>query len=150
MQKTIKRVIRWLLFIAWLVFIFVMSNTPGDISTEQSDVIVRFIGKIGIDISGEFKNTISFCVRKAAHISEYIVLCVLAYRVISLYVEKGKARLYSLILVFLYASSDEFHQSFIPGREAAFRDVLIDTSGGLIGILLIILVDKIKKRRDNC
>lgn len=150
MQKTTKRVFRWVLFIAWLLFIFIMSNTPGDLSTEQSDVIVRLIGKIGVDISGEFKNTISFCVRKAAHVSEYIVLCVLAFRVISLYVVKGKARIYSLLFVFLYASSDEFHQYFIPGREAAFRDVLIDTSGGLIGILLILLVDKIKKRKANC
>ncbi|MFZ2371781.1 MAG: VanZ family protein, partial [Trichococcus flocculiformis] len=42
----------------------------------------------------------------------------------------------ALLFVFLYASSDEFHQSFIPGRGPAFTDVLIDTAGGLTGIIL--------------
>lgn len=147
MQKKINRVLRWVLLIAWLVFIFIMSNTPGDLSTEQSDIVVRLIGKLGVDISGEFKSTISFCVRKAAHVSEYTILFILVYRVLVLYIEKRRTRLYALIVVFLYASSDEFHQYFIPGREAAFRDVLIDTSGGLIGILLTLVVDKIKKKK---
>nr|WP_301281678.1 VanZ family protein [Clostridium sp. MSJ-8] len=133
--------------IAWLIFIFIMSNTPGDLSTEQSNVVVRLIGKMGVDISGEFKNTISFCVRKAAHISEYIILFILVYRVIVLYIKKEKARLYALIIIFLYASSDEFHQYFVPGREAAFRDVLIDTSGGLIAMLFTLVVDKVKKKK---
>ncbi|MBU5487943.1 VanZ family protein [Clostridium sp. MSJ-8] len=147
MQKKINRVLRWVLLIAWLIFIFIMSNTPGDLSTEQSNVVVRLIGKMGVDISGEFKNTISFCVRKAAHISEYIILFILVYRVIVLYIKKEKARLYALIIIFLYASSDEFHQYFVPGREAAFRDVLIDTSGGLIAMLFTLVVDKVKKKK---
>ncbi len=147
MQKKINRVLRWVLLIAWLIFIFIMSNTPGDLSTEQSNVVVRLIGKMGVDISGEFKNTISFCVRKAAHISEYIILFILVYRVIVIYIKKEKARLYALIIIFLYASSDEFHQYFVPGREAAFRDVLIDTSGGLIAMLFTLVVDKVKKKK---
>ena len=147
MQKKINRVLRWVLLIAWLIFIFIMSNTPGDLSTEQSNVVVRLIGKMGGDISGEFKNTISFCVRKAAHISEYIILFILVYRVIVIYIKKEKARLYAVIIIFLYASSDEFHQYFVPGREAAFRDVLIDTSGGLIAMLFTLVVDKVKKKK---
>ena len=39
-----------------------------------------------------------------------------------------------------YAITDEFHQYFIPGRSAEIRDVLIDSSGALTGILFVIIV----------
>ena len=37
----------------------------------------------------------------------------------------------------LYAVSDEFHQSFIPGREADWLDWLADTVGALVACLFI-------------
>ena len=43
----------------------------------------------------------------------------------------------TLLLVFLYAASDEFHQSFVPTRTPLFSDVLIDTAGGAIGLLVL-------------
>ena len=40
----------------------------------------------------------------------------------------------SLVLVsFLYGLSDEFHQSFVLGRNAGIDDVIADTIGGVIG-----------------
>lgn len=36
----------------------------------------------------------------------------------------------------VYASSDEIHQSFTPGRDFDFLDILLDTLGGLTGWLL--------------
>ena len=41
------------------------------------------------------------------------------------------------LLVLLYAASDEFHQRFVPSRDASLRDVLIDTSGGALGLLIL-------------
>ena len=38
--------------------------------------------------------------------------------------------------VFLYACTDEFHQLFVPGRSGNFRDVIIDTSGGVLSAIL--------------
>ncbi len=35
-----------------------------------------------------------------------------------------------------YAGSDELHQHFVPGRQAAFRDVAIDSAGVLLGVML--------------
>ena len=43
--------------------------------------------------------------------------------------------IYPATLSFLYAVSDEFHQSFVPGRSASIRDVLIDTIG-IIGFYI--------------
>jgi VanZ family protein len=44
------------------------------------------------------------------------------------------AWLIPLLIGFLYAVSDEIHQYFVPGRAMQARDVLIDTSGVLLGI----------------
>jgi len=46
----------------------------------------------------------------------------------------------------LYAITDEFHQYFVPGRSAEIRDVLIDSSGAFIGILLTIGIIQIKRK----
>ena len=57
---------------------------------------------------------------------------------------KGKNKiLISLIVGFLYASSDEFHQYFIPGRGAMVTDVLIDTLGVSFGIALVLTIKKL-------
>ena len=37
-------------------------------------------------------------------------------------------------LCFIYAITDEFHQSFVPGRAPEVRDVLIDTLGSSVGM----------------
>ena len=51
----------------------------------------------------------------------------------------------------IYAISDEIHQSFIPGRSPQVTDVLIDTMGVILGILLVILVIKIKEKNvETC
>ncbi len=49
----------------------------------------------------------------------------------------------SLIIGVIYASSDEIHQCFVPGRGPLFTDVIIDGMGVLLGILLVMLVIKI-------
>ena len=56
----------------------------------------------------------------------------------------------SLLISMLYACPDEFHQHFVPGRSCEVRDVLIDTAGALIGILVLgILMHFHKRRRIN-
>ena len=46
----------------------------------------------------------------------------------------------------LYAISDEFHQSFSPGRSPKVTDVYIDTLGVIVGALLVILIRMIYKK----
>ena len=56
-----------------------------------------------------------------------------------------KTVIISFLGTFLYACSDEFHQLFIYGRSGEFRDVMIDSTGGIIGLLLIIFIVKYKQ-----
>jgi VanZ family protein len=37
--------------------------------------------------------------------------------------------------VLFYTKSDEFHQSFMPGRNASLVDVSIDLLGGVLGMV---------------
>ena len=41
------------------------------------------------------------------------------------------------LLSSLYGLSDEFHQSFVPGRQADGWDWLADTTGALLGSILV-------------
>lgn len=72
-----------------------------------------------------------FILRKIAHVVEYFVLTLLLYRAFkgSFTIGTRNLFIYSATLSLLYAVSDEFHQSFVPGRSAAVRDVLIDGIG---------------------
>ena len=55
-----------------------------------------------------------------------------------------KAIIIAFLGTFLYACSDEFHQLFIPGRSGEFRDVMIDSTGGIIGIVFTTFIVKYK------
>ena len=111
----------------WMIFIFIMSHTNGNDSSNQSNFIAEII-------------------RKAAHMSEYAILLLLLYYALSNVISKHTLSL-SLLVTFIYACSDEFHQLFIPGRSGQFKDVLIDTSGALIMLMIIFLWQRKKKSK---
>ena len=48
-----------------------------------------------------------------------------------------------------YAVTDEFHQSFVPGRSCELRDVMIDSCGVLTGVLLATLVGWIRRGKEQ-
>lgn len=41
---------------------------------------------------------------------------------------------YSFIIVFAYALSDELHQLYVPGRDASMVDIVSDSIGAFIGM----------------
>ena len=45
------------------------------------------------------------------------------------------------LLTVLYAASDEFHQSFVPGRSAVASDVLVDSCGVIVALIALKLRD---------
>jgi len=79
-----------------------------------------------------------FVVKKSAHIFEYGILTILIYRALK---ESGfskrKAAIWSVLAAAMYGAADEFHQSFTPGREPRFRDVIFDTIGASLAIFSI-------------
>ncbi len=86
--------------------------------------------------------------RKLAHFGEYACMGILVYALLCQWVENRRMR-YLLTggWVFLSAAGDELHQYFVPGRYASFLDVLLDTSGGVCGMLFCVLAVKLGIRR---
>lgn len=79
-----------------------------------------------------------FIFKKTAHLIEYGVLAVLLHRaLLNSNITKQKAIILSVLIAGLYGVTDEFHQSFTPGREPRARDVAIDTIGAILGILIV-------------
>lgn len=75
---------------------------------------------------------------KAAHVLVYAVLTWLWWRVLAPQRQFTWFVLsLALTLAALYGLSDEIHQLFVPGRHGRLADVLFDTAGGLVMILLI-------------
>ncbi len=82
-------------------------------------------------------------VRKLGHFSEYMALGFFSFCYLSSFLMKNnkkrdlkKTVILSLLFSIIYASSDEFHQSFVVGRDGNIIDVLIDSSGSLVGVLI--------------
>ncbi len=128
-----------------MAVIFLLSHQPAAESNELSkgvtEIIVETIEKIVPD-SGietvEFNNY----VRKYAHFFAYLILGVLLMNAFS---RRQNSRLLadikaSLLVCVIYAVSDEIHQMFVPGRGAMVTDVLIDTAGAMLGILIYALI----------
>ncbi len=103
--------LRWLLVFLWSTVIFALS------SIEQVTVSQFFIW--------------DFIAKKTAHIGEYAILFALIYSATG-----GKWRL-SFVLTMVYAAGDEFHQSFVPGRNASPYDLGFDLSGANIAAYII-------------
>ena len=99
---------KWGPVLAWAALIFTLSSIPG----------------LGTGLGGW-----DVVLRKLAHAAEYAVLGLLLVRAI------GHAWL-SVALGIAYAASDELHQHFVPGREGALLDVLVDSVGVVAGVLV--------------
>lgn len=119
---------RWLPLLLWMAAIYVLSDQP----------------KSGIPSFGVW----DWLVKKGSHFLAYGVLSGLAWRVFgerkrplrrrtAVVRVQCKPYLLAFLLTVLYAASDEFHQTFIPGRNGTLVDVLIDSLGGLTALFIL-------------
>ncbi|MDO5293037.1 MAG: VanZ family protein [bacterium] len=147
------------LAIVWMIIIFSFSARTSDVSTNDSNRIGLFIGKTFISGFNEwneekqmdFAKKVDHPIRKTAHALEYTILGAL---VTGAYItDKRKLRtriLIPWIIATLYAASDEFHQLFVPGRSGQVTDVMIDSSGVICGVLLMVcILHGIQKKRKR-
>jgi VanZ family protein len=71
-------------------------------------------------------------VKKGGHMIGYGILAISYWHALSYRSDK---RWFAWLLAVLYAVTDEFHQSFVPGRNASLWDVLVfDNLGALFSL----------------
>jgi VanZ family protein len=74
-------------------------------------------------------------VKKGSHMAGYALLALSYWRALGFRQEK---RWLAWCFAVLYAVTDEFHQSFVPGRHPSIWDVLIfDNLGALVSLWLL-------------
>lgn len=141
-----KRILNIVLLISWMAFIFYMSAKTADQSTEQSDLVIKIFEAMGIELNQKFGDFATTIVRKGAHFTEYMILCLLFFNVFKDILKNKKIIIVSIVCTFIYACTDEIHQIFVPGRAGRFTDVLIDTSGAIFAMLVIYISKNVRKK----
>ncbi len=133
--------LRWTLWLIWIILIFILSHQDGVSSSNLSESVKAFIKKIlqllYLANEGTGQGAWGWLIRKIAHMTEYAVLFLQTFRVIVLYKTRAMSLGYSLAFCLLYSLSDEFHQTFIPGRTGTLRDVVIDMMGASMMLVMI-------------
>lgn len=77
----------------------------------------------------------------AGHAIAYGVLALLIlFAISSWWAVSSKTVLIAILLTVAYGVSDEFHQSFVPGRDPSAIDLVIDAIGATVASLIYWLV----------
>ena len=146
MKKTIFAV----LLVLWMGFIFPMSCENAEESSNTSGQTIRVVlsavpefEKQPEEVKVNIIEELQFIVRKSAHFIGYMILGILASGLILQYENINKKYPLAFLICVIYAISDEIHQLFVPGRSGQVRDVLIDSAGSLLGIILVMAFVKI-------
>ncbi|MBD0381202.1 VanZ family protein [Paenibacillus sedimenti] len=97
---------------------------------------------------------IEFFIRKAGHVSEFAILALLwSLALLSKRVNVIMALLTSSLISVLYAVTDEWHQTFVPGRTGHAIDIAVDAVGVALAVLFILIClglrRWIRRRRVN-
>lgn len=157
-KKKILTVIASALLIAVYIIIFLFSAEDADASSSLSVEVTRKLMNVyyhlfsgnnnAAFVAPAVSNEAEAIVRKMAHFTEYMTVGILSFGIAVMWMRKIKVGMAAVTLqVFFSAVIDEIHQYFVPGRHASFRDVMIDTAGGIAGIFIIVCLNNIRKLR---
>lgn len=109
------------------------SSRDGTISQTQSDWVARLLGASSIT------RALSVLIRKSAHF--LIFLCVGISSSMLCANNPGKITFrqigWACLIALMFASVDELHQHFVPGRSGELKDVLLDFAGASVGIVFV-------------
>jgi len=121
----------WWPALAWAVVISLFS-THLFTSQNTGHIIIPLLHWLFPSAAPETLAFMHHIIRKCAHFTEYFILSLLILRGIRAGRHGAKLAwaVLAIVIVAGYASLDEFHQRFVPGRTPAVADVLLDTTGG--------------------
>ena len=109
----LRSLARWAAVLGWMALVFFLSAQP-DLPHPEAGWADRLFSS-------------------GSHALEYGVLAVL----LALALEgRRRSLLVAFLLAVLYAFSDEFHQTFVPGRVADPWDLVFDAAGALVALAL--------------
>ena len=145
----------WLPVLAFSM-VFAVESTSyfgGDRTSEPLQRVVEAI--FGYDVCVQW-DLIHFLIRKTGHFMGYGMFSLVCFRAFWIELKGVASRLsrrmrahgLAILVTFLVASADEFHQSFLPNRYCGFSDVLLDCCGAaMMGLVLFVTMPVVKSRK---
>ena len=145
--KIIVKLLVWVPPFIIAIFIFGFSSQNAEqssgLSSKAATAIIHFannshILNVKFENESQFIENMQYPIRKCAHMSEYMIFTLSV--VLALYVWNVKNKWLYIIafaISVIFASTDEIHQLFVPGRSGRAVDVLIDSIGATIGLLIV-------------
>ncbi|HXE42798.1 MAG TPA: VanZ family protein [Candidatus Baltobacteraceae bacterium] len=139
----------WLPVLLWMTLIFSFSSDTHS-QQHSSRFVEPFLHWLFPQMPQDGIERIHHGIRKCGHLTEYAILALWIWR--ALHQSKNNLPDWSwpkvggtLLIVFLYAATDEFHQRFVATRTPMISDVLIDTIGGAVGLLALWVIRLCRK-----
>lgn len=111
--------VRWGPVAGWMALIYLLSSQPA-------------LPKVGSADNDRLAPTL-------AHLGEYFVLSGLWWRALTGVPTRrlvGRA-VCVVVIAIAFSLSDEWHQSFVPGRDAEWYDVAMDALGATVGVFFV-------------
>ncbi|WP_010647642.1 VanZ family protein [Oceanobacillus massiliensis] len=163
---SVKKLLYWLLPIGWMGVIFYSSATPyekqdikpflGSIQLDFMEPVLEWISFtyhhsiISVDELG-VNGFIEFFIRKGAHVTVFFLLacffCIALKKTTKL--DLSRILAWSFLLTVLFAVSDEWHQGMTPNRTPYAGDVLLDSLGAALAMILIFFWNKFRDGQKN-
>ena len=136
-KRKIHIIISWVLVVICMGIIFFLSAQNGEESSDLSgSFVMALLNGLGIVIDEGI-------LRSIAHCLEFMGLSVLLFNAIY---ATWFLKLTPIITFFgtvFYAITDEIHQIFVPGRAFQISDILVDSTGALIGVIASFVILKV-------
>ncbi len=149
----IKKVMLIMMIVYYYFIIASFSAQPAVVSSSSSEGITGLIydkliaffdrGYIGKE---NFVEAFEHIIRKCAHFGNFFIISLFLTSYVLCYRRKTITTLTVAFSVsFSFAFFDEIHQLFVAGRSCQLSDMLLDSSGAMLGILLFLFI-----RRNSC
>ena len=146
-----KRFIFIIITLIWTAVIFSFSLQSGEVSGDLSgSVLEAILGffMLGVLESPEKLELFHLILRKCAHFTEFMNLGVLSSIALK-HMKVGYKSIIGLGYCVLIASLDETLQLFVSGRAGRVQDVLIDSAGAFVGIVVVFVCMKFMVIQQN-
>jgi len=132
-------VLIWVVTLAWAATISFLSTASYGGSV-TGYLLAQLLSSLHIHLAYRTIDIVHFLIRKLAHCTEYAILSLFIYFSLNPRHPDSwhiRSAVGAVVLAGLFSLTDEYHQSFVPGRTASIKDCGLDTFGALVGMLLL-------------
>lgn len=161
MHKKISKYLSIIILVSWIVLIFILSSQSYKEQSIQPalhrTVTANEFKEVLPSITFNYHHTpyssrrnpyqfIEFLFRKGAHLFMYGMLAALAAAALKIRSNFARKWPIPILIVVFIASLDELNQRIRPGRTSNPQDVLVDLTGGCIGLIVYLVLSRLNER----